>query len=126
MNTKIAIHVPPSVDVMQWLASYAQSRRVSLSVLSGSGPISQVTLKHTGSPLPPQSYMEELNLVSFSGTLVIHPSAEQSFRVCFFNGALARKNGALLGGSIFEMIASAPLELSVFIFNDPNFCKVEN
>lgn len=126
ITNKVTLQLPPKVNIIQWVANFAHQNKVSVAILTGSGSISEVTLKCMGTQLPPQAFIEELNLISFSGVYIISPSAGGSTTTNFFNATLARKNGSVIGGSALHMVASVPILLYVLTFSDPEFYKIES
>lgn len=123
-TNKFFLEVPPGVNIIQWVEGFAQSKGVSLAILTGKGSISEVVLKHKGSQLPSQEYKEELDLVSFSGAYILSPSGGGSSATSFFNASLLRNDGSAVKGSTLHMVGFGPIQLSVFIFSNPKFYNV--
>ncbi|KAK1381361.1 hypothetical protein POM88_028105 [Heracleum sosnowskyi] len=108
----------------KWVEGFAQDNGVSLAILTRSGAISEVALKHKGSQLQSQEFKEQLNLVSFSGAYILSPSGGGSSSTKFFNTSLVRDDYSVVSGSALHMVALGPVLLSVFFLSDPKFYKI--
>ncbi|KAK1381366.1 hypothetical protein POM88_028110 [Heracleum sosnowskyi] len=123
-TNKVVLVVPPGINIIQWVEGFAQDNGVSLAILTGSGAISEVALKHKGSQLQSQEFKEQLNLVSFSGAYILSPSGGGSSSTKIFNTSLVRDNYSVVSGSALHMVALCPVLLSVFFLSDPKFYKI--
>ncbi|KAK1381368.1 hypothetical protein POM88_028112 [Heracleum sosnowskyi] len=112
-TNKVVLVVPPGINIIQWLEGFAQDNRVSLAILTGSGAISEVALKHKGSQLRSQEFKEQLNLVSFSGAYILSPSGGGSSSTKFFNTSLVRDDYSVVSGSALHMVALGPVLFTV-------------
>ncbi|KAK1403157.1 hypothetical protein POM88_002762 [Heracleum sosnowskyi] len=124
-TNQIIIQVPPKVNIIQWVVSFAQQHGVSLAILRGSGSISEVNLKQTGSQIPSRVFMEEMNLISFSGVYLFSSSVGVSSTTNFFNALLGQRNGSVVAGSVLGMLSFGPVMLSAITFSDPDFYKIK-
>ena len=104
--------VPPNVDVIQYLRKQAQSRRISLTVLSGSGSVSEIVLGISGSERP-LGFQEFMTITSFSGTCLF--SAEGPSPVDSFVVGVARLNSQVIGGSAYKIVTAGPVIVIVMI-----------
>ncbi|KAK1381360.1 hypothetical protein POM88_028104 [Heracleum sosnowskyi] len=110
-TNKVVLVVPPGINIIQWVEGFAQDNGVSLAILTGSGAISEVALKHKGSQLQSQEFKEQLNLVSFSGAYILSPSGGGSSSTKFFNTSLVRDDYSVVSGSALHMVALGPVLL---------------
>ena len=104
--------IPPNVDVIQYLRDQAQSRRITLTVLSGSGSVSEVLLRISGSERP-LGLQEFMTITSFSGTCLF--SAEGPSPVDSFVAGVARLSSQIVGGSAYKIVTAGPVTLIVMI-----------
>ncbi|KAK1351611.1 PPC domain-containing protein [Heracleum sosnowskyi] len=100
--TPLLLKVLAGVDIIDWVVSFAKSRKVFIIVLYGSGKISEMTLIHKRSQTPPLLYKEHLNLNSISGAYMFTHSGEG---YSFFNVLVNKANGAVIGGATSRMIS---------------------
>ncbi|XP_022153254.1 AT-hook motif nuclear-localized protein 28-like [Momordica charantia] len=108
----VVIEISAGNDVVETLLHFARKRHVGLSVLSGSGSVSNVTLRH------PMSHSLSLHgpfsLVSLSGSFLHNttsspsPSPSPSFGIC-----LAGAQGQVFGGIIGGKVTAASLVVVV-------------
>ncbi|KAK1382615.1 hypothetical protein POM88_020351 [Heracleum sosnowskyi] len=114
--TPFLLKVPAGVDIINWVVSFAKSRKVFIIVLYGSGQISEMTLTPNRSQIPPLLYNEHLNLNSISGAYMFTHSGEG---YSFFNVLVNKANGAVIGGATSRMISMDVIVLTAYAFNDP-------
>lgn len=66
----ITLGIPPGNDVVESLISFAQSCNASITVLSGSGPVADVTLLHNVSRAPTAPIKGPFKIISLRGTYI--------------------------------------------------------
>lgn len=66
----ITLGIPARNDIVESLISFAQSRNASITVLSGSGPVADVTLLHNVSRAPTPPIKGPFNIISLKGTYI--------------------------------------------------------
>ncbi|KAL6199647.1 hypothetical protein ACLB2K_029430 [Fragaria x ananassa] len=120
----VVIEISTGSDVVESLVQYARSRRVGISVLSGCGSVSSVTLRrpllqspHTLAPA--MSLHGPFNLLSLSGSFM------ESLTTCSFGVCLAGSQGQVFGGIVGgEVIAASLVVVVAATFNKPRFHKL--
>ncbi|XP_074356518.1 AT-hook motif nuclear-localized protein 28-like [Apium graveolens] len=121
----VTLVVPNGVNIMEWVAGFAHSNKVCITVVGGCGMVSLAILTKLGSQVPPQEYKEHLNLIIFSGTHIIFPSIEGSVPITFFNALLGRVNGAVIGGTPSILFSMGEVRLSAFVFQNPAVFQIK-
>jgi len=127
----ILINIPCGNDVVETLIDLARCRQVGITVRSGSGPVSGVTLLHptTGAPTPPM--IGTFDMISFSGTYMngdCHQVSPQlfagstcsSFSICF-SGDRKEIFGGIVGGKVE---AAGNVLIAAALFKNPEFHRV--
>lgn len=123
--------IPVGNDIVQDLISLAQSHQSSLTVLAGSGLVTDVTLFD---PLSRSSYPPiegPLHMISLNGTYLnangghvppqfITNPAFSSFSIQFF-----RDNGKVIGGIVGGRLkAAGVVTTTVTLLRNPDFCRL--
>lgn len=127
----ILIKIPYGKDVVETLIDLARHQQVGITVRSGSGPVSGVTLLHptTGAPTPPM--IGTFDMISFSGTYIngdchqvppklIAVPTGSSFSICF-SGDRNEIFGGIIGGKIE---AAGNVFITAALFKNPEFHRV--
>lgn len=107
-------------DVVDMIVQYARSRQVGLTILGGSGSVSNITLRSSLSSSCPAaiSLHGPLNILSLSGTYLSTSSCPTSS----FGITLAGTNGHVYGGIIGgKVMAASDVKVMVATFKDPAF-----
>ncbi|KAL5077592.1 hypothetical protein RYX36_016576 [Vicia faba] len=127
----IFIQIPAGNDVVGALINLARSHRANITVLSGSGLVSNVTLLHSISRVPAFPIKETLHMVSLSGTYVnansvgiprqfVADQSRSSFSIYFF-GDRRQMIGGVIGGKI-EAVSVVTIRAT--LFKNPEFHRV--
>ncbi|KAA0055995.1 hypothetical protein IC582_003448 [Cucumis melo] len=120
----VVIEISAGNDVVDTLLHFARKRHVGLTVLSGSGSVSNVTLRHPMSHSTSLSLHGPFSLVSLSGSFLANttpfsskphslspspsPSPSSSFGIC-----LAGAQGQVFGGIVGGKVTAASLVVVV-------------
>ncbi|KAK3000464.1 hypothetical protein RJ639_021520 [Escallonia herrerae] len=108
-----SIEVSAGSDIINTVLRFARSSGLSLVVLSCSGTVSNVTIRHLGSQGPPLTLNGPFSILSLTGTFSGYPSSSSS---CF-GISLAGAQGQLYGGEVAgKVIAATHVELAVTTF----------
>ncbi|XP_017233492.1 AT-hook motif nuclear-localized protein 28 [Daucus carota subsp. sativus] len=114
----VTLEVPVGVDIIDWVTNFAKSNQVCIAVTTGFGVVSRAVLTNVLSQAPHEEYKEYLAVNNFSGTYVFPPLAQAT--LSFFNAALSRVNGQLIGGAAFRMVTMGKVVLSAYVFRNPH------
>ncbi|XP_038880172.1 AT-hook motif nuclear-localized protein 17-like [Benincasa hispida] len=112
----VVIEISAGNDVVDTLLNFARKRHVGLTVLSGSGSVSNVTLRHPMSHSTNLSLHGPFSLVSLSGSFLANTtpfsskplSSSSSFGIC-----LAGAQGQVFGGIVGGKVTAASLVVVV-------------
>ncbi|KAK1382649.1 PPC domain-containing protein [Heracleum sosnowskyi] len=119
----VILDVPDGVDIIDWVAGFANSNKICITVVGGFGKVSLAALSRLKSPAPPLLYIEHLTLINLSGTYQFSTLAEGS--PTFFNALLGRLNGAVIGGAASRMVAMSKVGLSAYVFQNPKIITIK-
>ncbi|KAL1827979.1 AT-hook motif nuclear-localized protein 28 [Daucus carota subsp. sativus] len=119
----VTLEVPAGVDIINWVANFAKSNQVCITVTAGFGVVSLAVFANVLSQTPHREYKEYLAVDNFSGTYVFSPLAQTT--QSFFNAALSRVNGQLIGGEAFRMVTMGKVVLSAYVFRNSHVFATE-
>ncbi|KAK7277141.1 hypothetical protein RIF29_18292 [Crotalaria pallida] len=146
MNSMV-IEVTPGFDVVEALVNYASLRNVGISVLSASGSIASVTLRHLIPHTRDFNLHGPFTLLSITGTYICghfnnplmdetsssfssvinlndHPFASTTNA---FGITLSGSQGEIFGGIVAgRVVAASTVAVTTFVFKNPDFCKVRS
>ncbi|KAK1385830.1 hypothetical protein POM88_023565 [Heracleum sosnowskyi] len=122
-NQPVILDVPDGVDIIDWVAGFANSNKVCITVVGGFGKVSLAALSRLKSPAPPLLYIEHLTLINLSGTYQFSTLAEGS--PTFINALLGRLNGAVIGGAASRMVVMGKVGLSAYVFQNPKIITIK-
>jgi predicted DNA-binding protein with PD1-like motif len=113
------IEVAAGADVVECVAEYARRRGRGVSVLSGTGTVSDVALRQPGGE-PPGSLVGNLRgqfeILSLTGTVLPPPAPPGSSSLTVF---LAGGQGQVVGGSVVgQLVAAGPVVLMAASFSN--------
>lgn len=115
MNSAV-LEIPSGVDIIEWVGHYAQSTKVSVAVLGGSGLLSEVAI----CPRPQAGqvkFFERLHLISLSGFFKMSQTSVSSSYAATFS----RMDGTVIAGSVSSLVTMTPVILTMLIFNEAKF-----
>lgn len=113
----VTLEVPAGVDIIDWVAGFANSNKVCVTIVGGFGKVSLAILRNLVSQAPPLLYEEHLTLISLSGTCLLSPLAKGY--PTFFNASLGRVNGGVIAGAALRMVTMGKVGLSAYVFQNP-------
>ncbi|KAI6685452.1 hypothetical protein NL676_031365 [Syzygium grande] len=135
----VVLEISAGSDVVSALTSFALRRRMGLAVLSGSGSVSEVTLRHPLPHAPPLSLRGPFNLLSLSGSVLggcINDKNDNNEskndrpakQLCRQEGSshfgitLAGAQGQVFGGVVGgKVVAATPVVVAAATFVSPSF-----
>lgn len=122
----ILLEISAGSDIVESLIDFARKRQIGITVLSCSGSVSNVTLRHPLSHAPSLSLHGPFNLLSLSGSFIVGSkqiSFLSSSGSCFsFGICLAGAQGQVFGGIVGgKVIASSVVVVVVTTFQNATF-----
>ncbi|XP_030458726.1 AT-hook motif nuclear-localized protein 28-like [Syzygium oleosum] len=135
----VVLEISAGSDVVGALTSFALRRRMGLAVLSGSGSVSEVTLRHPLPHAPPLSLRGPFNLLSLSGSVLggcindwndnnESKNDRPAKQLCrqegwsHFGITLAGAQGQVFGGVVGgKVVAATPVVVAAATFVSPSF-----
>ncbi|KAK1316635.1 putative DNA-binding protein ESCAROLA [Acorus calamus] len=121
------LEVASGTDVVEAVAGFARRRRLSVSVLSGSGAVSNVTLRHPTSAASVLALHGRFDILSLSGTLFPPSAASAAVNSPPLAISLAGVQGQVIGGTIAgSLTAAGPVVLIVASFQNPTFHRLSS
>ncbi|KAJ7960555.1 AT-hook motif nuclear-localized protein [Quillaja saponaria] len=121
----VILEISAGSDVVETLIHFARKRRVGISILSGSGSVSNVTLRPTISHAPTLSLNGPFSLLSLSGTYITETVSSKASCCSSFGICLAGTQGQIFGGIIGGRVTAASLVVVVVAtFMNPTFHRL--
>ncbi|XP_058107840.1 AT-hook motif nuclear-localized protein 17-like [Magnolia sinica] len=109
-------------DVVESVLTFARRRHVSICVLSGSGSVANVTLRHPTSHASTLTLHGRFDILSLSGTFLCSPSPTTKAP---FTISLAGAQGQVIGGTVAgALVAAGPVVLMVASFTNPSYHRL--
>ncbi|KAK6936939.1 PPC domain [Dillenia turbinata] len=136
------LEVSPGSDIIDSVVKFARRQQVGLSIISGAGTVSSVTLRHPINHAPSFSLHGPFSIVSLSGTYIspppstCSPNSSSSYATasaattsssgpCYFGISLAGQQGQVFGGIVAgEVIAASQVVVMAATFSNPSFHKL--
>ncbi|KAK9274217.1 hypothetical protein L1049_019031 [Liquidambar formosana] len=123
------LEISAGSDVFEMVVQYARRRHVGLTMISGSGSVSNVTLRHPGSHAPSITLRGPLNILSLSGTFFgpsTPPSSSSSSKPPFsFGITLAGTQGQVFGGIVSgKVMAVSVVVVVAATFQNPTLHRL--
>ncbi|KAL1802494.1 hypothetical protein ACET3Z_031141 [Daucus carota] len=118
----VILKVPRGVDLIDWVVSYASSKKAHLTILCGSGNVLRADLSHMGSQAPPITFTEPLSLITMSGMFLF--SGSKDGPLALFNVTLGRLSGDIVSGTAVSMITMDEVTLTATVFYNPEMLAV--
>uniref|UniRef100_A0A7N0UR96 PPC domain-containing protein n=1 Tax=Kalanchoe fedtschenkoi TaxID=63787 RepID=A0A7N0UR96_KALFE len=107
------LEISPGADVVESLSDYARRRGRGVCVLSGSGAVSNVTLRQPAAS-PPATVQGRFEILSLSGTVLPPPAPPGAGGLSIF---LSGGQGQVVGGNVVgPLVASGPVVLMAASF----------
>ncbi|CAL0315847.1 unnamed protein product [Lupinus luteus] len=128
----VVIEIPIGNDIIKVLTTFAQHHRVSISILSGSGSVSEITLRHHVSRASVSPTHGTCRILSLTGSYVrghlpsLTSSNVASFHPCSSFGIIvAGPQGQVFGGVIGgRVIAATSVVVVASVFMNPQFHRL--
>lgn len=106
-------------DIVECIATFANRRHRGISVLSGSGIVTNVTLRQTATPSGVISLNGRFEIVSLSGAFLPSPSPPGATGLTVY---LAGGQGQVVGGSVVgALVASGPVMVFAATFTNATY-----
>ncbi|KAJ7964989.1 AT-hook motif nuclear-localized protein [Quillaja saponaria] len=123
----VILEISAGSDVVENLIHFAHKHNLGISILSGSGSISNVTLRPPISHAPVLSLHGPFNLLSLTGTYISNNNSTPNTvsSRCSFGICLEGIQGQMFGGTIGGKVTAASLVVVVAAtFKNPTFHKL--
>ncbi|OVA18508.1 protein of unknown function DUF296 [Macleaya cordata] len=129
----LILEVSAGSDLVEMVSDFARRRHVGLSILSGSGSVANVTLRHPSSHNTTLSISGRFEILSLSGSFLSPPPSSSSSKSSSsshhhqppFAITLAGGQGQVIGGTVAgPLIAATPVVLMAASFINPNFYRL--
>ncbi|KAK1278501.1 putative DNA-binding protein ESCAROLA [Acorus gramineus] len=119
------LELAAGTDVVEAVSAFARRRRLGISVLSGSGAVSNVTLRHPTSASSVLTLHGRFDILSLSGTLFPPSAAGKAPPPLAIS--LAGGQGQVIGGTIAgSLTAAGTVVLIVASFQNPTFHRLSS
>lgn len=117
------LEIPAGSDVVEALARFSHRKNTGLCVLSGSGPVANVTLRQPGAtPGATVMFHGRLDILSMSATFLLHASPPSAFAV-----SLAGPQGQIVGGLVVgRLLAAGTVFVIAASFNNPSYHRLSS
>lgn len=113
------LEIATGADVLESIAVFAQRRRVGVSVLSGSGVVTNVTLRQPAAPGGVLTLNGRFEILSLSGAFLPSPSPPGATGLTVY---LAGSQGQVVGGPVVgTLVASGPVMVIAATFSNATF-----
>jgi hypothetical protein len=122
----ILIEIPRGEDIVERIIQCAQHREANITVLSASGPVSDVTLQAPNLPIEGPVYMTNLSGTYINANFDVPPRfiadpPHSSFSICFSNN-----DGQVFGGTVGgPIIAADVIYVNAALINDFDVVDVD-
>ncbi|KAG1371115.1 AT-hook motif nuclear-localized protein 28 [Cocos nucifera] len=125
----LVLEIAAGCDVLETVAAFARSRRMGISVLSGSGVVANVPLRHPTTNPPVMTLHGRYDILSLSGTVLPPPCATSTASAAptqvNFSISLAGTQGHVIGGTVAgQLKAAGPVVLVAASFANPEFHRL--
>lgn len=106
-------------DVLETIATFAHRNHLGLSVLSGSGIVTNVTLRQPGAPGGVLTLNGRFEILSLSGAFMPPPSPPRATGLTVY---LAGSQGQVVGGPVVgALVASGPVMVIAATFSNASY-----
>ncbi|XP_068660394.1 AT-hook motif nuclear-localized protein 28-like [Aristolochia californica] len=127
----VVLELSAGCDVVEGVATFARRRHVGICILSGSGSVANVTLRHPTSISATLTLHGRFDILSLSGTFLSDSSSASSSSMSSFSAkspltiSLAGAQGQVIGGSVTgSLLAAGPIILTAASFINPSFHRL--
>ncbi|KAE9611216.1 hypothetical protein Lal_00012018 [Lupinus albus] len=129
----VIIEIAAGLDVVKVVENFARRRQVCISVISGSGSISNVTIRNPLPHSPPFTFHGPFTLLALTGTCISGPSSSFpsnpnhnfSSNTNTFGISLLGSQGDILGGVIDgKVVAGSNVTIMATMFKKAEYHKV--
>ncbi|XP_008803362.2 AT-hook motif nuclear-localized protein 29-like [Phoenix dactylifera] len=118
----MVLELAAGFDVLECVAAFARRRRMGISILSGSGVVANVPLRHPPTNPPVMTLHGRYDILSLSGTILPQNSAAGQ---ATFSISLAGTQGHVIGGTLAGPLkAAGPVVLVAASFVNPEFYRL--
>ncbi|KAA8550157.1 hypothetical protein F0562_001827 [Nyssa sinensis] len=118
------LEISAGSDIIEMVAQFARRRHLGISILSGSGTVSNVTLRHPVTHAPNLTLHGPFNILSLSGSFLGSCSSSTSSS-CTFGISLAGAQGQVFGGIVAgKVTATSQVMLVGATFMNPSFHRL--
>ncbi|KAG1331831.1 AT-hook motif nuclear-localized protein 28-like [Cocos nucifera] len=115
----MVLELAAGFDVLECVTAFARRRRMGISILSGSGVVVNVPLRHPTTNPPVITLHGRYDILSLSGTILPQPSAAAQ---ATFSISLAGTQGHVIGGTVAGPLkAAGTVVLVAASFANPEF-----
>ncbi|XAR60308.1 hypothetical protein NMG60_11033625 [Bertholletia excelsa] len=126
----MVLEVSPGCDVVENVVQFARRQHLGVSIISGCGSVSSVTLLHPATHAPTLALHGPFNILSITGSVLLGmlpmPSSP-SFPspACSFGVSLAGQQGQVFGGVVGgKVVAASKVVLVVATFMNPSIHRL--
>ncbi|KAJ3676261.1 hypothetical protein LUZ60_003673 [Juncus effusus] len=127
----VILEVASGTDIVSSISSFSVRRRAAVSVLSGTGAVTNVNLRHPSSPTSIMVLHGRFDILSFSGSVLQNSSSGTggtSTVTCTNSGftiLVSGPQGQVIGGSVSgPLMASGMVVLVAAVFADPEVYRL--
>ncbi|CAK9184400.1 unnamed protein product [Ilex paraguariensis] len=120
------LEISAGSDIIDMVVQLARRRHLGFTIFSGSGSVSNVTLRHPGSHAPSLTLHGPFNILSLTGTFLGYSSSSSSsLSSTCFGISLAGGQGQVFGGIIAGKVTAASTVVLVgATFMNPTFHRL--
>lgn len=116
------LEIASACDVAHCVASFARARHRGLCVLTGSGSVSNVTLRQPAAPGSSVTLHGNFDILSLSGAFLPHPAPPEATGLTVY---LAGSQGNVVGGSVVgSLVAAGPVVVIAASFLNASYDRL--
>ncbi|KAM0953494.1 putative AT-hook motif nuclear-localized protein 15-29 [Dioscorea sansibarensis] len=113
------LEISSGTDIMDAMLTFARKRQRGLCILSGSGVVTNVSLRQPGAPGAVVTLQGRFEILSLAGAFLPAPSPPGATGLTVY---LAGGQGQVVGGSVMgELVASGPVLVIVATFSNATY-----
>jgi predicted DNA-binding protein with PD1-like motif len=103
----VILELASGCDIIASLSTFSLRRRTAVSVISGIGGVSNVTIRHPGSPSSSITLHGRFEILSLSGTILLPTSSSSNSENAGFAILMCGPQGQLIGGNVVGPLTAA-------------------